>query len=303
MGDGRGLALAAAACFALAAALQQKGQFRVAREGRPVEGVKDIFRLLKVWVWLLGTAVLLAGYAIQGIALDVGKVVVVQPLLVTTLVFALPLGHWLTGQHVTRKQVWGAVVVVAGLAMFIRLGDPAEGVDNAPTWEVLIAIGVVGAVSVVGLIIGRRGTAAHKAAIFGGAAGLLYGLSATFDKPVFSGVDVGSGDLFTDWEFYALVGFGIVAFGIQQLSLATGQLAPAMASVAVANPLCSSLIGVLLYEERLTQPGWHIALAILALLFALWGAVIVTLGNRELAVPGEPLERASPASAGGTLSG
>jgi drug/metabolite transporter (DMT)-like permease len=288
MGDGRVLALAAAACFALAAALQQKGQFRLAREGRPVRGVKDIFRLFRVWVWLAGTAVLLGGYALQGIALDVGKVVVVQPLLVTTLVFALPLGHWLTGQHVTRRQIWGAAVMVGGLAMFIRLGDPAEGVETAPTEEVLVASAVVCAVAAAGLVLGRHAEAARKAAIFGGVAGLLFGLSATFDKPAFSGTEVGSGDLFEEWEFWALVAFGVIAFGVQQLSLATGQLAPAMAAVSVANPLASTLIGVLVYEERLTQPGWHIALAFGALFVSFWGAVIVTLGNRELAVPGEP---------------
>ena len=285
MGDGRILALVAAFCFALAAALQQKGQFRLAREGRPVQGVKDVFRLARVWGWLLGTAVLLVGYVVQGFALDVGKVVVVQPMLVTTLVFALPLGHWLTGQHVTRRQVGGAVVVVAGLAMFIRLGAPSQGVDNAPTWEVVIAMAVVSTLAVVGLIIGRRSAAARKAAIFGGVAGLLFGLSATFDKPLFSGLNPGSGGALTEWELYALVGFGIVAFFVQQLSLATGQLAPAMAAVAVANPLCSSAIGILLYGERLTPPGWHIALAIGALIFALRGAAIVTLGNRDLSVP------------------
>ncbi|MDX6582040.1 MAG: hypothetical protein QOI10_1224 [Solirubrobacterales bacterium] len=288
MGDGRVLALAAAACFALAAALQQKGQFRLAREGWPVRGVGDIFRLFRVWIWLAGTAILLGGYALQGVALDVGKVVVVQPLLVTTLVFALPLGHWLTGQHVTRRQVWGAVVMVGGLFMFIRLGDPAEGIDTAPTGEVLVASAVVCVVSAVGLVLGRHAEAARKAAIFGGVAGLLFGLSATFDKPAFSGADVGTGDLFGEWELWALVGFGVIAFGVQQLSLATGQLAPAMAAVSVANPLASTLIGVLVYEERLTQPGWHIALAFAALFVSFWGAVIVTLANRELAIPGEP---------------
>jgi drug/metabolite transporter (DMT)-like permease len=284
MGDGRFLAIAAALCFALAAALQQRGQFRLAREGRPVHDVKDIFRLVVVGVWLAGTAVLLAGYAIQGFALDVGKVVIVQPLLVTTLVFALPLGHWLTGQHVTRQQVLGAIVVVAGLALFIRIGDPDEGVDNAPAWELAIAIAAIVAVSVVLLIVGTRMAPARKAAVFGVVAGILFGLSATFDKPVFSS-DVGSGSLLTDWELYALVGFGVIAFGVQQLSLATGQLAPAMAAVSVANPFASTLIGTLIYEERLTPPGWHVALAIGALLVAFGGAVLVTLGNRELAVP------------------
>jgi drug/metabolite transporter (DMT)-like permease len=278
--DGRLLALAAAACFALAAALQQRGELRLEAQGRPVKGVGDLPRLVSVPVWLGGSAILLAGYAVQGVALDVGKIVVVQPLLVTTLVFALPLGHWLTKQRVTRRQVGGAVIVVIGLGLFVSLGDPAEGVDTAPTWEVLVASVAVSAVAAALCLAGRGTEAEHKAALFGAAAGVLFGLSATFDKPAFSSAD-SIGDLLAEWELYALVGFGVVAFAIQQLSLATGRLAPAMAAVAVANPAASCLIGALVYAERLTPPDWHIALAILALLAAFGGAVIVTLAGRD----------------------
>ena len=55
-------------------------------------------------------------------------------------------------------------------------------------------------------------------------------------------------------QVYALAGFGIAAFGIQQLSLSTGQFAPAMATVAVSNPFISVLLGVLLFQEKLTRP-------------------------------------------------
>jgi drug/metabolite transporter (DMT)-like permease len=283
--DGRFLALAAAFCFALAATLQQRGQDRLARDGNPVHDVKGIFRLVVVPIWLLGTAVLLAGYVIQGVALDVGKLVVVQPLLVTTLVFALPLGHWITQQHVTGRQALGALVVVGGLAMFIALGDPDQGVDTAATWELVAAIVVVLAGSAVLLVVGNRMAPSHKAAVFGAVAGALFGLSATFDKPTFSQASFGSGDMFTEWTLYALVLLGVIAFGVQQLSLATGQLAPAMAAVSVVNPFVSTLVGILIYEERLSQPGWHKLLAGAALAVAFAGAVIVTLGNRERAAP------------------
>src|ERR1044071_6373164 len=109
------LALISAVLFALAATLQQLGQFVLARKGNAVIGVAGLFRLLLVPIWLLGTVILLVGYATQGAALDRGKLVVVQPLLVTTIVWALPLGYLLTNQHVTRQQVMGAFVVVVGL--------------------------------------------------------------------------------------------------------------------------------------------------------------------------------------------
>ena len=125
------LALVSAMCFALAAALQQRGQFTLAHAGSAVRGLAGLFRLVAVPVWLLGTLILLAGYATQGVALGRGRLVVVQPLMVTTIVWALPLGYWLTSQHVVRRQVLGAGVVVVGLAMFVLVGDPNAGVDDA----------------------------------------------------------------------------------------------------------------------------------------------------------------------------
>ncbi len=63
-------ALLAAFCFALAAALQQKGQFQLAERGKRVSGVASLFRMLIVPVWLLeGHCTLLAGYAVQAVAL------------------------------------------------------------------------------------------------------------------------------------------------------------------------------------------------------------------------------------------
>jgi drug/metabolite transporter (DMT)-like permease len=83
-----------------------------------------------------------------------------------------------------------------------------------------------------------------------------------------------------------LLGFGFAAFLLQQLSLATGQLAPAMATASVANPAISVILGLLLFQERLTRPGWHVVVAGVALLAALGGAILITLANRETPMPG-----------------
>jgi drug/metabolite transporter (DMT)-like permease len=280
------LALVAAFCFALAAALQQRGQFALARAGNAVKGMAGLVRLLAVPAWLLGTLVLFAGYASQGAALDRGKLVVVQPLLVTTIVFALPLGVWLTSQHVARTQALGSVVVVVGLAMFVLVGDPDAGVDNASTQSFLITAVIICAVVGVLLLVLRGSKAlALRAAVLGVCSGLLYGLSATFSKPVINDLHVSIGEAAGDWRTWALLGFGFIAFLIQQLSLATGQLAPAVAAVSVSNPAVSVILGIVLFEERLTRPGWHVIVAFAALLAALGGATLITLANRETPMP------------------
>ncbi len=276
------LAILSAVFFALAAALQQRGTIQLADRGEPVEGLGSLLRLVWVPVWLLGTAILLLGYLTQGAALDRGRLVVIQPLIVSTIVWALPLGHWLTNQTVTRRQVAGAAVVVVGLTLFVMVGDPDDGRDSAPTGEYLAAIAAVGALAAALVVWGRRaGAATTQAAALGAAAGVLFGLSATFTKTVVEELHVSVGEVLSNWSFYGLIGFGAIAFVIQQLSLAPGRLAPAMASVSVANPVVSVLLGILLFEERLTRPAWHVVVASLALLAALWGAVMITTGNEE----------------------
>jgi drug/metabolite transporter (DMT)-like permease len=272
------LALVAAFFFALAATLQQKGALGMGEVslGSP----KSLFALAKQTWWLFGTVALLVGYLFQAIALDHGRLAVVQPLLVTTIVFALPLGYLLTSQVVRRREVAGAAIVVLGLAVFTLVGEAAEGNDNAPASEWAVAVIVFGAVAGVLLYLGSHGDASRKAARYGACAGVLYGLSASLCKPTVEILsDGGASAVLESWELYAFAGAGVLAFVVQQVSLATGKLAPAVATVSVCNPLVSIVIGTLLLDERLAEPTWHKAVAYAGLGVALVGAVVISLAT------------------------
>ncbi len=62
-------------------------------------------------------------------------------------------------------------------------------------------------------------------------------------------------------------------------------LTPAIAAVSVSNRAISVILGILIYEERLTRPGWHVVVAFAALPAALGGAVMITLADRETEMP------------------
>jgi len=278
------LALFAAFFFALAATLQQKGALGMGEVslGSP----SSFLQLARQKIWLVGTGALLVGYALQAGALDRGRLAVIQPLLVMTIVFALPLGYWLTNQRVGRTEVVGACVVVLGLAVFTVVGEAAEGRDNAPANEWAIVTVLVVLASVVLIVLGGRGSIGRKAGLYGAAAGILFGLSASLCKPtveIFH--DDGLWTTFSSWEFYAFALAGIIAFVIQQVSLATGRLAASVATVSVFNPLVSILIGTLLLDERLSEPTWHKLVAYTGLALALAGAVAIsrsTEGDKEV---------------------
>ena len=272
------LALIAAFLFALAATLQQKGALNL-----PTISLADpmsLVRLVGEKMWLLGTIALFTGYLFQAAALDRGRLSIIQPLLVTTVVFALPLGYFLTKQHVGRREVLGAVVIIIGLGLFVYFGDPAGGNENASNTQWAIAIGLLSVLSVLLLVFGGRGgDLSMKAAVYGTVAGILFGLSSALTKPTLDFLHESVGTMLSHWECYALAVAGVLGFVLQQVSLGTGRLAPSVATVSVANPIVGILIGILLFDERLSRPGWHVLLAVVGLSFALVGAVVISLAR------------------------
>jgi len=269
------LALCAACLFALAATLQQKGALGMGEVS--LREPSSFVRLARQGWWLIGTLALLGGYLFQAVALDNGRLAVIQPLLVTTIVFALPLGHFLTAQNVDRSQIVAAGLVVFGLTLFIVVGDAAQGNDDAPSWEWAIVIVLLGIASAILAVIGGRGSLSRKAGYYGACAGLLYGLSASLWKPTVETLDAdGLGGMLSSWELYAFAVAGILAFLVQQVSLATGRLAPSVAMTSVLNPLVGILVGTALLDERLADPTWHKVVAYSGLALALLAAVSIT---------------------------
>jgi drug/metabolite transporter (DMT)-like permease len=271
------LALVAAFLFALAAALQQKGALHLPRVS--LSEPSSLLKLVGQTMWLLGTVALLCGYVVQAAALDRGRLSIIQPLLVTTVVFALPLGYVLTRQHVGRKEVIGAAVILVGLGCFTVLADPAGGNENAPNSEWAIVIGLIVAASAVLLMFGNRGGPAARAAVYGSVAGLLFGLSASLTKPTIDYLHEGVSTMLSHWQPYVLAVAGILGFVFQQVSLSTGRLAPSVATVSVINPIVGILIGTILLDEVWSRPMWHVVVAGIGLIVALVGAVIISLSS------------------------
>ena len=277
------LAIVAAASFALAATLWQR-----ATMGSDVLGgsPKAFAKLLTNRVWLVGLCAQMVGVVLQAAALDRGRVAIIQPLLVTSVIWAMPLGYFLTNQTITRRHIFGAAIVVAGLAVFASFGDPAGGLDDAPGSAWLSSFVVLGTICICLLLFGRRGDLTARATVYGAIAGILYGVSATLMKPVVENLHTGgAGDVLASWEFWVMAIGGLGGFYVQQVSLSTGKLVTSVATVSVTNPVVSVMLGVLVLQERLDQPpAWHVVMAVVGLALALLGAVViasVSEGARE----------------------
>ena len=111
--------------------------------------------------------------------------------------------------------------------------------------------------------------------------GILYGTSACLVKQVTTQVnDGGLSEVLSNWEFWAMSIAGIVAFVVQQMSLREGFLATSVATVSVANPIISVIIGILLFAETLSEPNWHKLVAWIGLGLGMLGAVVISQGSK-----------------------
>ena len=266
------LALLAAFLFALGLVLQEK-----AASSLPVEAVRRGFlvRLAREPVWLLGCVAQILGFVAQAIALGVGRMVIVQPLLVTSIVFALPLGWALEHRRIQREELIGAVLVTGGLGALLLVSKPAEGTDDASKGAWLLIGGATVGIAVLLFVLAHGRAPALRAGLLGAAGGILFGLAAALTKTTVSLFDNGVEAVFTDWHVYALVLVSIPAFWLEQSALQTGALAAAVATTMAFDPLSSLVFGITLFDESLHETVLGYALSAACLATALAGLVIL----------------------------
>jgi drug/metabolite transporter (DMT)-like permease len=277
------LALVAALLFALGTVLQQK-----AGMDQPSEGATAglLVRMARRPTWLAGIASDILGFFAQAAALGLGRLAVVQPVLVSSVVWALPMGAKLTGQRIKRIDVAGAVLVVGALVAFLTIANPSGGRDDAPFGEWLVAGGICAGLAAVLVALGQRGPAPRRAALLGIATGLLFALSAALTKAVVDELDDGVFHVFATWHLYALAVVGYAAMTLNQLALNTGALAPAVATSMAFDPIVSVVLGVTLLDESLHETPLGAVATVAALAAALIGmALLARSQSRDAAEP------------------
>lgn len=266
------LALVSALLFAIGTVLQQKAGMDAQTSGRS-PGL--LVRMARQRLWLLGIVSDVGGFFAQAAALRIGQLAVVQPLLVLSVVFALPLGARLNDQRVGRREAAAAALVVAALAVFLAIANPSGGRSEASISAWLVAGIACAAVCAPLSLLGRTGPAPRRAALLGAAAGILFALSAALTKSVVDELHLGAVHVITSWEPYALAGVGYVSMTLNQLALNTRALAATIASSTTLDPIVSVALGLALFDEHLHASALQAAGGFVALAVALLGVAML----------------------------
>jgi drug/metabolite transporter (DMT)-like permease len=275
------LALIAAALFALGSVLQQK-----AGTDAPTIGARGglLLEMARRPVWLAGVVADGLAFAAQAAALDVGQLAVVQPLLVASVAFALPLGAWLTNQQVGRREVIAAAAILIGLGAFIAVANPGGGRTSAPLGAWLIAAAACGGPCVALTLLAPRAAVPRRAAMLGAAAGILFALSAALTDTVVNELSSGPIAVITTWPLYGLVAVGYVSMTLNQMSLDAGALAATMATSTSLDPIVSVVLGLTLFQESIDANPVEIVVTVLALVVVV-SAMVVLARDQDQPLP------------------
>ncbi len=165
------------------------------------------------------------GLSLQLVALHLGALAVVQPLLVSGLLFALILRQR-TRRYTRHREIGWALLLTLCLAGFLLLAGTAhQPVSNEPADRVpAAAAAVIGVVLAIGcVLLGRRQSpGGRSAALLGVAVGTIYAATAALLKALTGIALHGPVALFTSWQLYAVVVAGAGGLLLNQLAFQAG---------------------------------------------------------------------------------
>ena len=234
-------ALASALCNAVASVLHHQAGAR--RSGLPVVLLPR---------WLLGTVVAAGGFALHTLALQWGQLAIVQPVLVSGLIFALPIATLLQKKRLELVHLGWSAVVVAGLAVFLASAQPMMGRSVAGSDRLGLAVGLVLVLALGCVGLGVRWTR-HRAALWALAGGAGYGVVAALLKQDVGLLHLGLGHVVTSWAFYALLAVGPASVVVNQAAFNAGPLVTSLPTLTIANPVVAIALGAVVFGEEVAS--------------------------------------------------
>lgn len=284
-------AVVAAGLFALGSAFQHFSAGKVEGAGRGRSAGLRKFASETVWqpLWAVGLLANGGGLIFHAVALRQGPLTLVQPLLVTSVVFALPLRHMLEHRRPHRGEVAWAVTLCSGLVAFIVLASPGQGSAQAPDPVPALVCAVVLSCAIVGCAIGGWYTSGTSAAVLlGAAAALAFAACAGLLKEVMDLWPQGLATILGDWPVYGLVAMGAVGVVLNQLAYQAGPLSTSLPIVITLDPMVSILIGTAVFDEPFRAGLLFVAGEVMGLLLVVVAAVCLSRS------PGQEVQIAEP---------
>ncbi|MPY64404.1 DMT family transporter, partial [Streptomyces spongiae] len=248
--------LAAGVCFAVAGVLQQR-----AASARPDEetlSLRLLGQLVRDRIWRYGIALAVLAYGFQSLALAFGPLSLVQPLIVTELVFAVPLSARLYRMRLGPREWFGTLAVAVGLALALASARPHGGHPGAAdplAW--LLLLGATCTLVCAALALSRLLSGPWRASAVALAGGVVMGTQSVLLAATVGRLRHGFDAVFSAWQTYALVVASLGGLLLIQSAFQQGPLAASLTVIDATEPVVAVTVGMVVFGEAV-QVGWPV---------------------------------------------
>lgn len=237
-----------------------------------------LVRLARRPIWLGGIAAMVSGQVLGAIALGMGSLVVVEPLLAANVLFALPMAAVASKRHLSAGDWTGALLLIGGLTAFLVGGAPRASVRLTPVprtmW--LMALGTIVLVVVVLMAVARGRSPRVRAAVTATGAGVAFGLQDVLTQRSVLRLDSGIGGLLTSWPPWALVATAVTGLTLAQRAFGLADLSASLPPITLAEPVCGIVLSAVVLGAGLPHQLYQLAIAIGGLAVMIVGVVVLT---------------------------
>lgn len=267
---------ALAACGNALANVMQRKASREESPDRPF-GVDVLLDLIRNGTWLLGFLGMVASFVLQAVALGLGELSAIEPVITLEVPLTLLIASRVFSVRIGRSEWTGILLMTVGMIALVSALAPKPGNAIAVDHRTYIEAGGGTTLTILVLVLlGSRGRPVLRTAFQGAAAGTSFGLTATLLKEIVTQLESrGVLGVLQTWQTYAGIGFGILGVLLMQSALHLGPLIAAQPGFTLMDPVVSILWGVLVYDEAARTGGW--------LVLATFSTILVGVGVTVLA--------------------
>lgn len=245
-------AFASAAFFAAGTSLQH----HAAGPSTKVSSLQMVTALARRPGWLAGMGLSGIAFALHATALKYGELSVVQPIVVSGIVFAVILRDAADRHLPSAEELRWAGLTWAGLALFISMAHSSPpqppNIERA-IWFASVSVVVVG---VVVLVTRRQPSLRNRGLLLGSSCGILFALVAGLIKLTLVEAGPGIKGLLLQWPPWVMLAVGAWALFLNQRAYQGTRLSGSMPVLNIVDVLVATGFGFVVFGERLSSsPG------------------------------------------------
>jgi drug/metabolite transporter (DMT)-like permease len=231
--------------------------------------------------WLLGLGVMISGQLLSAWSVGHIDLTLYEPLLASSLIFALALAVPLSHQRLKPSEMIGAIILaggVAALSLSRSTGTPSASFGSFSDWPAAAGIAVVAYCCIHA---GHLRSGQARATLTGIGTGLVMGISDALTRRSVQILDAHSiPGLLTSWPPYCLLAAAVIGMWLMQNSFNAAPLHASLPGITAAEPVSGILLGVVVFGDRIDISPEMLALQAAGIAALVLGVILVARSPR-----------------------